>query len=95
MAKKAKRRGRPPSSKNKQSIGESVATRDVGQLRTHIDGLRNMLAKKLREQRAYCEGQLAQLGGYVSKKASGAAKAVTPANSRSGKRARLSQEQKR
>jgi DNA-binding protein H-NS len=84
MAKKAKRRGRPPGSKNKKSIGKSVATMDVGQLRTHIDGLRNMLAKKVSEQRAYFEGQLAQLGGYVSKKASG----VTPANGRSGKRAK-------
>ena len=88
MAKKAKRRGRPPGSKNKKTVGNSVAAMDVGQLRTHIDGLRNMLTRKVSEQRAYFEAQLAQLGGYVSKKASGAAKAVTPANGRAGKRAK-------
>ena len=78
MAKKAKRRGRPPGSKNKMSLGKSVATMDVTQLRAHIDSLQSVLAKKVAEQRAYFEGQLAQLGGYVSKKASAAVKAVTP-----------------
>jgi hypothetical protein len=39
MAKKAKRRGRPPGSKNKKSIGKSVATMDIAQLRAHIDSL--------------------------------------------------------
>src|SRR4051812_938788 len=88
MAKKAKRRGRPPGSKNKKSIGKSVATMDVGQLRDHIDSLQNALAKMVSEQRSYFEAQLAQLGGYVSKKASAAVKAVTPSNGRSGKRAK-------
>src|SRR3954447_10074663 len=78
MAKKAKRRGRPPGSKNKKSIGKSVATMDVAQLRAHIDSLQGVLAKKVNEQRSYFETQLAQLGGYVSKKASAAVKAVTP-----------------
>jgi len=88
MAKKAKRRGRPPGSKNKMSLGKSVATMDVTQLRAHIDSLQSVLAKKVAEQRAYFEGQLAQLGGYVSKKASAAVKAVTPGNGKTGKRAK-------
>jgi DNA-binding protein H-NS len=87
MAKKAKRRGRPPGSKNKKSIGKSVATMDVGQLRAHIDSVQSALAKKVSEQRAYFEHQLSQLGGYVSKKASAAVTAVTP-NGRAGKRAK-------
>jgi|SRR4051812_32789820 DNA-binding protein H-NS len=85
MAKKAKRRGRPPGSKNKKSIGKSVATMDVAQLRAHIDSLQAVLAKKVNEQRSYFENQLAQLGGYVSRKASAAVKAVTPGG-RAGKR---------
>ena len=86
MAKKAKRRGRPPGSKNKKSIGKSVATMDVAQLRAHIDDLQSTLAKKVREQRAYFEDQLSQLGGYVSKRTTAAVKAVTP-KGRSGRRA--------
>jgi DNA-binding protein H-NS len=85
MAKK--RRGRPPGSKNKKSIGKSVATMDIAQLRAHIDGLQNTLAKKVSQQRAYFEDQLSQLGGYVSKKARAAVKAVAP-NGRAGKRAK-------
>ena len=85
MAKKAKRRGRPPGAK-KTSIGKSVATMDIGQLRAHIDTLQNVLAKKVSEQRAYLEGQLSQLGGYVPKKAIAAAKAITP---RTAKRAKV------
>ena len=73
MAKKAKRRGRPPGSKNRKSLGKSVATMDIVQLRAHIESLQHTLAKKVSEQRAYFEGQLsklAKLGGYVSEKAS-------------------------
>jgi DNA-binding protein H-NS len=88
MAKKAKRRGRPPGSKNKKSVGKSVATMDVAQLRSHIDDLQGMLARKVTEQRSYFENQLAQLGGYVSKKASAAARAMTPSNGRVGNRAK-------
>jgi DNA-binding protein H-NS len=88
MAKKAKRRGRPPGSKNKKSLGKSVATMDVAQLRAHIDEMQGVLAKKVNEQRSYFEAQLAQLGGYVSRKASAAVKAVTPGNGRAGKRAK-------
>ena len=92
MAKKA-RRGRPPGSKNKKKAAAvakagSYAKMEVGQLRDHIDSLQDVLAKKISEQRAYFEGQLAQLGGYVSKKASAAVKAVTPGKGRAGKRAK-------
>ena len=88
MAKKAKRRGRPLGSKNKKSIGKSIATMDIGQLQAHIDSLQNVLAKKVREQRSYFEGQLSQLGGYVSKTTSAAVKAVMPPGGRAGKRAK-------
>jgi DNA-binding protein H-NS len=88
MAKKAKRRGRPPGSKNKKSVGKSITTMDVTQLRAHIEDLQSVLTKKVSEQRAYFEDQLAHLGGYVSKKASAAVKAVTPGNGRTGKRAK-------
>ena len=69
MAKK--KRGRPPGSKNKKSIGNSVATMDVSQLRAHIDSLQSVLAKKINEQRAYFEDQLSQLDGNVGKDLSG------------------------
>ena len=87
MAKKAKRRGRPPGSKNKKSAkpNGSVDKMDVAQLRAHIDGLHNVLAKKINEHRAHLEYQLSQLASYGSKKASAAAGAVAP---RIGKRAK-------
>ena len=88
MAKKAKRRGRPPGSKNKKSIGKSVATMDVAQLRAHIEDLQSTLAKKVSAQRAYFEHQLTQLGRSVSKRATAVVKAVTP-NGRAGKRAKV------
>ena len=88
MAKKAKRRGRPPGSKNKKSIGKSVATMDVAQLRAHIEDLQHTLSKKVSAQRAYFEDQLSQLGGYVSKTASAAVKAVSAASDRTGRRAK-------
>ncbi len=86
MAKKP-RRGRPPGSKNKNINGKggNVAKMDVGQLRFYIDSLQSMLAKKVHEQRSHLEHQLAQLGGYVSKKTSATVKAITP---RKGKRAK-------
>ena len=88
MAKKAKRRGRPPGSKNKKSIAKSVVTMDIDQLRAHIDSLQNVLAKKVREQRAYFEGQLLQLGGYKSKTTSASVKAVPSRTAKTGKRAK-------
>ena len=87
MARK-KRRGRPFGSKNKKSLAKSVATMDIGQLRAHIDNLQGVLAKKVNEQHFYLEGHLAQLGGYVSKKASTAVKVVTPDNGKTDKRAK-------
>ena len=83
----SKRRGRPPGSKNKKSLGKSVATMDVAQLRAHIDQLQGVLANKVNDQRSYFEDQLAKLGNYASKKASAAYKAVAP-NGRAGKRAK-------
>ena len=88
MARKAKRRGRPPGSKNKKSIGKSVVAMDINQLRAHIDSLQNVLAKKVREQRAYFEGQLSQLGGYKSKTTSASVKAVPSRTAKAGKRAK-------
>jgi DNA-binding protein H-NS len=88
MARKAKRRGRPPGSKNKKTVkaNGSISKMEVGQLRAHIDNLQKVLAKKVSEQRAYFENQLSQLGGYVSKKTSATVKVVS--RGRSGKRAK-------
>src|SRR3954447_20956357 len=88
MAKKAKRRGRPPGSKNRKTLGKSVAALDVAQLRAHIDSLQNVLARKVNEQRAYFEVKLAQLGGYAARKSSAGAKAAAPGNGRAAKRAK-------
>ena len=88
MAKKAKRRGRPPGSKNKGSLGKSIAKMDIGQLRSHIDGLQNLLAKKVSEQRAHLQSQLAQLGGYISKKTSTAVSVAKMGRGRKAKRAK-------
>lgn len=86
MAKKAKRRGRPPGSKNKKTIGKSIATMDIGQLRAHIDQLQTVLSRKVNEQRAHFERQLAELGRYASKKVSAAYLSVAP--NRRGARAK-------
>jgi DNA-binding protein H-NS len=103
MAKKAKRRGRPPGSKNKKrgrppgsknkkkvalaKVGKSVASMDVGQLKAYIDGLEQTLAAKVQQQREILEGQLAGLQGYVSQKAAGIVRTVLQVP-RSGKRAK-------
>ena len=95
MAKTAKRRGRPPGSKNKKSIGKSVATMDIAQLRAHIDSLQGVLAKKVSEQRAYFEGQLSQLGGYVATRTSAVVKAVTPGKGKASQgEAKISEQEK-
>jgi DNA-binding protein H-NS len=83
-----KRRGRPPGSKNKAKMNRSIANLDVSQLRAQIDTLQNVLARKVSEQRAYFEAQLAQLGGFVSRKGSAAAKPAALGNGRTGKRAK-------
>jgi DNA-binding protein H-NS len=84
MAKKAKRRGRPPGSKNKKSgNGKSVkgltknfAKMEVGQLRAYIDNLEGMLASKIKQQREILEGHLAGLQIYASNKAAKAVRSV-------------------
>jgi hypothetical protein len=62
MAKKVKRRGRPPGSKNKSNglakVGKSVASMDVTELRHYIDGLESTLAKKVTKQRSFLQGKL-------------------------------------
>ena len=79
MAKKAKRRGRPPGSKNKSSVtkvGKSFAKMEVGQLRAFIANLENLLVKRVQQQREILEGHLAELQGYVSSKAATAVRTV-------------------
>jgi DNA-binding protein H-NS len=62
MAKKAKRRGRPPGAKSPDKM-------DIGQLRQYIDNLEGLLKKKVGEQRAYLEDKLSELSGFASAKA--------------------------
>ena len=83
MAKKAKRRGRPPGSKNKKKAGKSVgkltknfAKMEVGQLRSYISNLEDVLAAKVKQQREYLQGQLDGLQIYASKKAAAAVRTV-------------------
>ena len=63
MAKKAKRRGRPPGAKSPDKM-------DVGQLRQYIDRMENLLKQKVGEQRSYFEEKLSELSSYASAKAS-------------------------
>jgi DNA-binding protein H-NS len=80
MAKRAKRRGRPPGSKNKkQSVGKlakNFAKMEVGQLRAFIGDLEGLLAAKVQQQREFLEGQLAGLRIYASNKAAAAVRTV-------------------
>ena len=69
MAKKAKRRGRPPGAKSPDKM-------DVGQLRQHIDRLETLLKQKVSEQRSYFEEKLSELSGFASAKASGLMRAM-------------------
>ena len=94
MAKKAKRRGRPPGSKNKKANGKpagkltkNFARMEVSQLRSYIDELENVFAAKVRQQREILEGQLAGLSGYVSQKAAGVVRSVMQVP-KAGKRAK-------
>ena len=97
MAKKAKRRGRPPGSKNKKSagkfskgvgkIGKSFANMEVGQLRAVINDLEGLLAKRVQQQKEILEGHLAELQGYVSARAAGVVRTVMRVP-RTGKRAK-------
>jgi DNA-binding protein H-NS len=79
MAKKAKRRGRPPGSKNKKKSVKGLtnfAKMEVGQLRSYIADLEGLLATKIQQQKEILEGQLAELQGYVSAKAAGVVRTV-------------------
>jgi DNA-binding protein H-NS len=69
MARKAKRRGRPPGSKSPDKM-------DVGQLRQYIDRLEGVLKKKVSDQRAYFEEKLSELSGFASAKASRVMRAI-------------------
>jgi DNA-binding protein H-NS len=69
MAKKAKRRGRPPGAKSPDKM-------DVGQLRQYIDRMENLLKQKVGEQRSYFEEKLSELSGYASAKASRVMRAI-------------------
>jgi DNA-binding protein H-NS len=101
MAKKAKRRGRPPGSTNKKTkkmgvrapkgIAKSFAKMEVTQLRGLIDDLEGLLSRKIQEQRSILEGHLAELQGYVSQKAAGVVRTVMrvpKANGHGGTRAK-------
>lgn len=94
MAKKAKRRGRPPGSKNKKKVGKSVgkltknfAKLEVGQLRSYISNLEDMLAAKVKQQREYLQGQLDSLQIYASNKAAVAVRTLMRVP-KTGKRAK-------
>ena len=73
MAKKAKRRGRPPGSKNKGTMAKAgnFAKMEVAQLRDHIGHLQGVLSKKIGEQRIALERQLAALGDWAAPKRRG------------------------
>jgi DNA-binding protein H-NS len=94
MAKKAKRRGRPPGSKNKTTTGKSVgkltknfAKMEVGQLRSYISKLEDVLAAKVKRQQEYLQGQLDGLQIYASNQGAAAVRTVMRVP-KSGKRAK-------
>lgn len=95
MAKKAKRRGRPPGSKNKTAVAQgsakgltkNFAKMEVGQLRAYIDQLEELFAAKVKQQREIIQGHLAELQGYASAKAAKAVRTVMMVP-RSGPRAK-------
>lgn len=70
MAKKAKRRGRPPGAKSPDKM-------DIGQLSQYIGKLQNLLKSKVSEQRSYLEEKLSELSSYAAAKATRMARAVT------------------
>jgi DNA-binding protein H-NS len=80
MAKKAKRRGRPPGSKNKakapKGLLRSFETMELSQLRSAINDLEDMFAAKVKQQREILEGQIASLQIYTSNKAAGAVRTL-------------------
>ena len=78
MAKRAKRRGRPPGSKNKKPKGRArlFGKMDLGQLRATIVDLEALLAAKVQQQREFLEGQIDGLKIYAGNKAGAAVRAV-------------------
>jgi DNA-binding protein H-NS len=80
MAKKAKRRGRPPGSKNKKKsagkLTKNFAKMEVGHLRAYIGNLEELLSAKIQQQRELLEGQIAGLQIYASNKAAAAVRTV-------------------
>ena len=79
MAKKAKRRGRPPGAKSPDKM-------DIGQLRQYIEKMENLLKKKVGEQRSYFEEKLSELSGYASSKAARIVRAVSGAGKKQTRR---------
>ena len=79
MAKKAKRRGRPPGAKSPDKM-------DVGQLRQYIERLEGVLKKKVSEQRAYFEEKLSELSGYASARATRVVRALSGKKKKKGTR---------
>jgi DNA-binding protein H-NS len=71
MAKKAKRRGRPPGAKSPDKM-------DIGQLRQYIEKLQGTLAERVSEQRAYLEEKLSELGDFASAKVARVTRAFGP-----------------
>ena len=80
MAKKAKRRDRPPDAKNKKKsikgLMKNFAKMELGQLRAYIDNLEKLFAAKVKQQREILEGQIAGLQIYASSKAAAAVRTV-------------------
>ena len=78
MVKKAKRRGRPPGSKNKsaKTLTKNFAKMEVGQLRAFISGLEEVLAAKIQQQREFLQGQIDGLAVYANNKAGAAVRKV-------------------
>lgn len=96
MAKKAKRRGRPPGSKNKNKTGrpagvksltKNFAKMEIGQLRAYIADLEATLAAKVQQQREYLQSQLDGLAVYADNKAGAVVRAVMRVP-KTGKRAK-------
>ena len=79
MAKKAKRRGRPPGAKSPDKM-------DIGQLSQYITKLETMLKEKVSEQRAFFEEKLSELGGYASAKVARVGRALGVKKKKKGTR---------
>lgn len=92
MAKKAKRRGRPPGSKNKAStvktkkasgsaglkgMTKRFAALEVIQMQGLIGQLQTLLTAKVQQQKEFLESQLAGLQVYAGNKAGAAVRAIT------------------